>query len=192
MQKLLIGLLGISMLFLSACNSASSPSNATGNQSQKPSAATEQPPEPTPTPSTSLLSIGDSATLGDWEISVTDFYYTDKIDMTSYTYYHPDEGNQYAVVAVQVANKGKDASTFLPTYSLSNDVRAKVYYAGEYEYSATNLLGVNEDLHDSTMNPLASKEGIIVFSVPDEVVNGEDSLCLTFSANRNEITFSLR
>lgn len=192
MKKFMLSLLGVSLLLLSACNSTNLTATEDNNQLKKPDIETEQISEPTPTPGTSLLSIGDSAPLGDWEISVTDFYYTDKIDMSSYTYYHPDEGNQYAVVVAQVTNNGTAMGTFLPTYSMSNDVRAKIYYADKYEYSASVLFGVDDDLHDETLNPLTSKEGIIVFSIPDAVVDGEDSLVIILSSGHDELTFSLR
>lgn len=174
---------------------SASPSEAPADENTSPPAAPSEPSEtssPVPTSSGDLLSIGDNTTLGDWGILVTDFYYTDQINQSAYTYYYPDEGNQYAVATVRVSNNGTEAATFLPTPGLANDVRAKIYYAGKYEYTATYLLGVNEDLHNATMNPLTAKEGIIVFSVPDAVVTGQESLSLVFSAGRNDITFSLR
>lgn len=184
-KKMLSLVLAAFVLLLTACG-------ATNSDAPSKTAKPQPTATPTPTPEVSLLSIGDSAVLGDWEICLSDFYYADKINQSSYIYFSPDEGNQYAVVAVHVTNNGSAADTFLPSFHRNTDVQAKVYYADEYEYSATNLLGVSEDLHDSSMNPLTSKDGIIVFSVPDTVVNGEDSLSITFSAGRNEITFSLR
>lgn len=193
MKKIVLSILVMSILLLSACNSTSLPSNVKNDTpGQEPTDGIQQTPEPTQDLVASLLSIGDSSTLNDWAITVSNFYYTDKIDISAYTFYQPDDGNQYAVAEVQVTNNGKESNTFLPSFSTGNDVRAKIYYAGEYEYSSTVLLGVNEDLHDSTLNPLTSKDGIIVFSIPDTVVNGEDSLVLTLSAGHDEISFSLR
>lgn len=149
-------------------------------------------PSPAPADNTNSLTIGDSTSLGDWDILVTDFYYTDKIETSPYTYFHPDAGNQYAVVAARVTNKGRAANRFLPSVSTASDVRTKIYYANEYEYDSSLLLGVDKDLHDSSLNPLTSKDGIIAFSVPDVVANSDDSLSITFSAGRNEVTFSLR
>jgi len=139
-----------------------------------------------------VLAIGDTATLQNWEITVTDFYLTTKIDGDYSAYYSPDEGNQYAVVAVSAANKGKESDVFLPTYSLTNDIRAKIYYQEEYEYSPTNILGYRQDMHDSSMNPLTTKEGIIAFSLPNLVADSSDALLLTFSCSNEKATFSLR
>lgn len=149
-------------------------------------------PSSAPASGTNSLSIGDSATLGNWEISVTDFYYADKIETSPYTYFHPDEGNQYAVVTAQVTNNGTQMDTFLPSINIGDDVWANLYYANKYEYSSSVLLGVDKDLHNASINPLISKTGIIAFSVPNVVVNSNDSLSVTFSAGRDEITFSLR
>lgn len=169
-------------------------SQGPSDQPQPSEAPSDTPASNPPTSSTdaNMLSIGDSVTLGDWDILVTDFYYTDKIDMGSYTYYDSEEGNQFAVAVVRVTNNGTELDTFLPPIALSSDIQANIYYAGKYEYSSSILLGVNEDLHNQTLNPLTSKEGIIAFSVPDLVVNSEDSLSLTFSADRDAVTFSLR
>lgn len=138
------------------------------------------------------LAIGETATLGDWEISVTDFSFTTKIDVNQYLYFTPDEGNQYAIVSLSVTNNAKESDTFLPSFSTTSDVHAKICYGDGYEYSSSYLIGYDKDLHDSSMNPLTSKEGVIIFPVPDLVANSEDELLLILSQGNKEIIFTLR
>lgn len=149
-------------------------------------------PAPAESLNTGLLSIGDNATLGNWEISVTDFYYTDKIETSRYTYFYPDEGNKYAVVNVKVTNNGTEMDTFLPPINVGNDVWANLYFADKYEYSPSFLPGFDKDLSVQTINPLITKDGVIAFIVPDIVVNSTDPLSITFSIGRDEVSFSLR
>ena len=139
-----------------------------------------------------MLTIGDSATLGDWEISVSDFYFTERIDDSSFSYFQADDGNQYAVVGAKIVNNGKEADTFLPLIGFDDDVSATLYYIGEYKYTPTSLLGLGKDLSSQTVNPLASKEGIIVFSVPGSIANDDSTFSLTLSLGRDEVTFSLQ
>lgn len=150
-------------------------------------------PEPTPTPDPEevFLAVGENATLKDWGIVVSDFYFTKQIDNGDFFYYSPEDGCRYAVVSAQITNNGKESQTFLPSFSTNSDVRADIYYAGEYEYSATVLL-MDEDLHNATLNPLTSKNGIIVFELPEMIETSEESLTLTFSAGLDEVSISLR
>lgn len=127
--------------------------------------------------------LGDTITLGNWEITVTDFSFKAELESDYSTITYPaGEGNQYGVAYVTVTNTGTEADNFLPTYSFSSkDVRAKIYYQDEYEYSGTIILGYSKDLHDSHMNPLTEKTGILAFSVPDSVADDDGKLVLTFS-----------
>ena len=139
------------------------------------------------------IATGESATLGDWEISVTAWETSTEIaDSSGYFSFTPTEGNQFIVVSATVTNNGTASNTFLPTFALNDDVTAKIYYNGEYEYSATQLLGEENSLHDATLNPLTSKSGIIVYDVPPAVTEGTEPLVITFEAGTESITFKLR
>lgn len=154
---------------------------------------TKQPDDASsPAANTGALGIGDSATIGDWDITVTDFYYTDRIETGTLGYYHPDDGSQYAVIAARVTNNGTASDIFLPTISGNDDVEAHLYYAGKYTYAPSMFIGVDGDLGSDVINPLASKDGIIAFSVPDVVVDGADSLSVSFTCGGDELSFSLR
>lgn len=137
------------------------------------------------------LSLGESVELGDWSISVTAFELSTKLSDKLFSY-APDEGNQYAVVSVSVANNGAEADTFLPSFGFGDDIFAKIMYDKQYTYSSTNLLTYDADLHDEFLNPLSSATGVIVFSLPDVVANGTGSLSINFTAGANTAEFTLR
>lgn len=191
MKKKVLCLMCVLALCLPACGGV----GVDHKESTQPKTSGETTPEPTPTPTLppdeELLEIGDSATLGDWSITVSDFYFTDKIKNGEFFYFSPEEGSLYAVVSAQVTNNGKESDTFLPSFSTSSDVRATIYYSEEYEYSASVLL-MDEDLHNTTLNPLTSKSGIIAFDLPEMMETSEETLSITFTAGRDKVTFSLR
>lgn len=137
------------------------------------------------------LEMGSEAELGDWTISVSGFEFADRIDNT-YSYFEPGDGNKYAVVSVSVANNGTEADSFLPSFGFGDDVGAKILYDGQYQYSSTQLLGYDEDLHDEFLNPLSSATGVIIFEMPEVVASGSEPLQIIFDAGSENVTFDLR
>lgn len=137
------------------------------------------------------LTVGESTELGDWTISVTAFEFLSKISDSLFSY-KPDSGSQYGVVSVSITNNGTTADSFLPSFGFGDDVAAKIIYNGQYEFSSTNLLSYDEDLHDKFLNPLTSASGVIVFELPDSVVNGAESLSIKFASGANTVEFALR
>lgn len=139
-----------------------------------------------------LLGLNEESTLKDWSITVTNVEFLDKIPQSQYTSFQAKEGNKYFKIDCTVTNNGTDSNTFLPSVTLGSSVTAKVLYQNDYEYSPSNLLGNQDDLHDTTLNPLSSKEGIIVFEIPDSVVSSDEELILVLKAGRNEIKYKVR
>ncbi len=136
------------------------------------------------------LKIGDTATTENWEITVNSAEVVEKIDGDFGTYFKPDEGNKYLVVNLSVKNISKDAETFLPYVGFGDDISAKVKYQ-DYEFSSTNLLGHSEEMHDSHINPLSSKTGIIAFSLANEVTENLGDVHVVFNERRTDYDFSL-
>ena len=144
-----------------------------------------------------VYKIGDTAILGDWEITVTSAEFMSEISDNSYEYFtsafHPEEGNVFTVVSVTVKNQGQEADTFLPSYPIGNQVSARLKYDnGNYEFNATNLLGYEKDIHDEFLNPLSSKEGIIAFDVVKSASEDDKSLSIEFSAKRESVVFNIK
>lgn len=139
-----------------------------------------------------LYNIGDSASLKDWTINVTDAQIVDSIS-SDYAVFSPnEEGNKYVQVYATAENNGKQAGNFLPSYGFGDDINAKVLYSDGYEFSATILLGYDNDLHDSHINPLSSQSGEIAFEIPSTVAESTDELLIQFSSGNDVIKFKIR
>lgn len=203
MKKKLVILLGVSVcLLFSACGSNSTPKNdaakdAKTSQVQEDEAsdaedAVEQGEEPEEKePEETAFQIGDNSQLKDWAISVTDVKTVDSIK-ADYGSFSPEEGNKYLHLFVTVTNNGKTADTFMPTMGFGDDVRAKVLYGDGYEFSASNLLGYSNEIHDSTVNPLSTKTGELAFAVPASVADGTEELLVEFSSGNDTVVFKIR
>lgn len=133
-------------------------------------------------------STGDTVTIDTWEITLNSVEVLEQIDNT-YGYFSPEDGSKYVVANVTVKNTGTQSETFLPAIYLGDDVKAKITYL-DYEFSSSQLLGYQDDLHSATLNPLSSKTGIIAFEIADEAVSAND-LVLTLFNNSENITYSL-
>ena len=154
-------------------------------------AAPEEEPKPEESPET-IYNIGDSALLKDWNINVTDAQTVDSISSGYIVFSPKEEGNKFLQVYVTVENKGKQADNFLPSFGLRDEVSAKVLYSDGYEFSATNLLGYDNELHDSSINPLSSQTGEIAFEIPSTVADSADELLIEFSSGNDKIKFKIR
>lgn len=195
---------GMIAFAITACSSApkSSPTQKpTAEITAEPTAeVTEEPTqepteEPTEEPTqepVSQFKIGEIATLGNWEISITDMKIVDHIDISNYSSYTPDGSDKYIQVFASITNNGKKSDKFLPSYSFGDDVSVRLLYNTDYEYNSSILLGYDKDLHDSTLNPLTSIDGEIVFSVPEKITSSKEELLLVFFVGEDSVTFKIR
>ena len=152
---------------------------------------TENESQPEESPET-IYETGNSASLKDWTINVTDAQIVDSIAADYGSFEPKEEGNKFIQVFVTVNNDGKQADRFLPSYSIGDDVNAKILYSDGYEFTATNLLGYSNDLHDSTINPLSSQTGEIAFEIPSTVAESTDELLIQFSSGNDTLKFKVR
>ena len=130
---------------------------------------TTQKPTPTPEPLFEIV----SGTAGDWEITVTDFDYTQAISVGLLHEYRANEGSKYCTISLTVKNIGKKAQTFLPYISYGNSATAEIVWDG-YEYIRSELIWSDKDmLSNESLNPLVSASGLIVFEVPDEMADSD-------------------
>ncbi len=179
---------------------ASDEEQATDAPQETPEKAPEEPQEEAPEEApeepqeeeADILQIGSTATLGDWEITVTDFAFTTSIS-NGYGAFTPDDGNQFGVVHATVTNLGKDAATFLNSFGFGNDnLGTKILYGDGYEFSSSSLLAYDDDLHNAFLNPLSSKSGVAAFQIPESVVTSTEPLTVKFFTPSDEVIFSLR
>ena len=149
-------------------------------------------PEETESKEEVVHSIGESVVLNDWEIAITDVKVVESVS-SDYMIYEPkEEGNKFAQLFVTVQNKGKESDRFLPSFGYNDDVFVKLYYGDGYEFSATQLLGYDNDLHDSTINPLSSQSGEVAFEIPESVASASDEVIIKFIAGEDSISFKIR
>lgn len=139
-----------------------------------------------------VYNIGETATLNDWEITVTDMKIVESIAADYGSFTPNDEGNKYVQVFVTAKNNGKEAKDFLPIIGMGDDVNAKVVFGDGYEFVATNLLGYGNDMHGSKVNPLSSQSGEIAFEVPEAVHASEDELQIHFLSGNSVLKFKIR
>lgn len=140
----------------------------------------------------SVLMLNEEGILEDWAITVTNTEVTDRIKENDYAGFTPEDGSKYLAVEISVTNNGKSASTFLPSFGMGDSISAKVLYQNDYEFSSTNLLGYSKELHNSTINPLSTKTGIVAFEIPDSVASSEDELILVISAGKKNLQIKIR
>lgn len=185
MKKIaLISCLTAFAILLSSCSLFSSPGTKRPYKPHSPSSSIsesssqleESLPESSE-PVKDYFAIGDSCDLQDWNVTVTDVSFETQIDV-SYGHYNADKGNQYVIVGLSIVNNGSREDTIFPYFSLGSALSAKIYYQDEYEYTPDNLISLDEDLHGETIAPLATASGVIVFELPETVINGTDPLIL--------------
>ena len=165
--------------------------SSTESTTDEDSELTENESQPEESPET-IYETGNSASLKDWTINVTDAQIVDSIAADYGSFEPKEEGNKFIQVFVTVNNDGKQADRFLPCYSIGDDVNAKILYSDGYEFTATNLLGYSNDLHDSTINPLSSQTGEIAFEIPSTVAESTDELLIQFSSGNDTLKFKVR
>ena len=152
----------------------------------------------------STVAIGETATIGSWEITVTSVEYAPEltpISQSSMAVPIPaSDGNQFAIVNVQVKNISEDLESFLPSTSFVEHTEETLIYDGKYNYngrSTEGLISTFNSLVDKVVSPLETKTGYIAFDVPNEVAESEKPLQLKIEQKKDyktldSVLFSLR
>ncbi|MEE0251791.1 MAG: DUF4352 domain-containing protein [Acutalibacteraceae bacterium] len=152
----------------------------------------------------STVAIGETATIGGWEITVTSVEYAPEltpISQSSMAVPIPaSDGNQFAIVNVQVKNISEDLESFLPSTSFVEHTEETLIYDGKYNYngrSTEGLISTFNSLVDKVISPLETKTGYIAFDVPNEVAESEKPLQLKIEQKKDyktldSVLFSLR
>lgn len=196
MKKFKAIMLCAALISLAGCaNTTTSRESSNTTTQEAPAATAEITAETIDTKETaeasSAAAVGDTVSLGGFDITVNSFEFLSKISQSEYLSFKPDDGNVYLSISMSVKNTASEAQTFAPSFSMSKN-SIKAIYDGSYEFSGTNLLGYSEDIHDSHINPLSSVNGVYVFSVASEIENSDKSLQLKITIDGETITYSLR
>jgi hypothetical protein len=194
-KKLLLPVLFAVVLSASACGSKTSAPKTESTTTETTVAETTTIEETTTVPETEAASqtipMGQATKMGEWNITVNNMQIVENIP-DGYGKFTPDAGNKYLLVTMSVSNEGKQANSFLPSFSMGDNIDAKIVYGDGYEFTKTNLLGYSKSLLDSTINPLSSKDGDIAFVIPDSVASATDPIVLEISNGNEKFNFALR
>lgn len=180
---------------LSACGgSATQEAEATTQAVETTESATEASTEAETTAAETTASeipMGQTATIDCWDITVSQMQILDAVS-NGYGQFEPGEGNKYLLISLSAANNGKESASFLPSFSMTDDIRAKLIYGDGYEFDQTNLLGYDRSLLDSVVNPLSSVEGDMAFEIPNTVAESTDKIILEFVCGNEQLDFVIR
>lgn len=129
----------------------------------------------------SVYQIGETVTLRDWELTVTD---------VSFTANEKDPEKKCVKVYCTVKNVGKEKKCFCPAYSSSWEyISSKLLYGDGYEYKVSSE---DRDLSGKDIIPLSSASGYLQFIVPEIVADSQEELSIQFSYFWDRISFQLR
>jgi len=122
-------------------------------------------PEPEPEPEIELIpyEIGDTTTFEQFEITVTGFEITERIE-TSTFYFVPREDLQFAVVHLTLTNMGEERETLLRTLIRANDARATLAHENGETFDALNL-NTRRSLLGTRIDEGEEFEGFLVFEI---------------------------
>lgn len=188
-KLLVVTVLSVMAIGGTACSSNTSTEPVVKNDTATGTTTTETPE--TTTEAAASLALGETGTIGNWQVVVTGSEATKRVD-EDMMYFEASEGNQYIMIDVTVENTGKQAASFLSMVTLDGDPDAKLIYGDGYEYKPTGLMGSEKELQDTPVNPLEKKDGRITFEVPDTVVKSDEPLTLTITNSTDTLSYAIR
>lgn len=131
-----------------------------------------------------------SGTVGNWEIKINDFSYSDSVSVGVLHEYEAKENSKYCIVSITVKNIGKEAATFLPIVYYGDTTTAKIKW-NDLEYTRSNLVFSKDNLSSEDLNPLVSTNGNIAFELPNEVIESNTPPIIVFSYGSESLSFEL-
>jgi len=186
--------LGVSVTFISPAEDDSSDHEIELNDSQDLEEPNVEETEPNNLEQIELLQIGQTATIGEWEINITSVDFVHEIQSSDFFYYAPDDGSVYAYIVLTARNTGTSPNRFLesiPAFG-QESVRSEVMYDNEFTFINTLFLTYRDGIIDTTVNPLTSTTGSLVYTVPEVVVDSSAPLTLSFSYGQETVSFDLK
>ena len=139
-------------------------------------------------PEQTIFEVGDTAIIGDWEVTVNFVEWTNRVQAGRW-YYNPLDELTFLYVELTVTNLGTSPETFLSRLGRGYEI----VYDDTFTFPHTRLPAYRDSLLEGMLtSPLTSSTGSIVFSIADRAVESDGSLILTFSIGREEISFNVR
>lgn len=150
-------------------------------------------PEPEPEPEIELIpyDIGDTTVFEQFEMTVTDFELTERIETGSF-YFVPGEGKQFAVVYLTLTNTGEERETLLRTIIRANDARATLVHENGETFNALNL-NTRQSLLGTRIDAGEEFEGFLVFEIDAGTAEtGELSFMIDNAARGSIVLYQVR
>lgn len=140
-----------------------------------------------------LIGCNEEVEIGDWIATMTGYSFEDEWS-DGFLTYSAGDGNKYLLVDLTVTNNGTKADTFVTKYyAYDGDIEAKIYYQDKYEYNINNFMGsVGDDLSSLSIKPLETKEGSLIFKVPDAVASEDGSVTMELTRNKDTYNFQIK
>lgn len=140
-----------------------------------------------------LIGCNEEVEIGDWIATMTGYSFEGEWS-DGFLTYSAGDGNKYLLVDLTVTNNGTKADTFVTKYyAYDGDIEAKIYYQDKYEYNINNFMGsVGDDLSSLSIKPLETKEGSLIFKVPDAVASEDGSVTMELTLNKDVYNFQIK
>lgn len=140
----------------------------------------------------SELQRDESIILGNWEITYHSSQIVKEFDEGMFRY-TANDGCQFVRGEFTITNKGTENDTFLPMiYTVSEDPIAQVTDSKrENFYDCVNAVTNSKCLNSTSLEAGESKDGEIIFEVPDEVALGTEPLYIAVSLGKQIFYYPL-
>lgn len=140
----------------------------------------------------SELEAGEAICMGNWEITYHSASVVKEFDSGMFRF-TADEGFQFVKGEFTIKNVGAETDTFLPTvYYIDEDPIVRITDANrENYYDSVNAMSDSRCLSSTSLEPGESKDGEIIFQVPDEVALGDEPLYVEVSLKNRSVCYVL-
>lgn len=140
----------------------------------------------------SELQRDESIILGNWEITYHSGQIVKEFDEGMFRYTAKD-GCQFVRGNFTITNKGTEKDTFLPmVYTISEDPIAQVTDSNREDfYDCVNAVTNSNCLNSTSLEAGESKDGEIIFEVPDEMALGTEPLYIAVSLGKQIFYYPL-
>lgn len=141
----------------------------------------------------SELSSGESVILGNWEITYHSYQAVKSFDVGVFRY-TPNDGCQYVRAEFSVKNCGDETDTFLPAvYQVSEDPVVQIMdEKRKHIYDCVDALNDSRCLNSTVLDAGESKDGELIFEVPDNMLEKADKLFFVVSMGKQNASYRFR
>lgn len=141
----------------------------------------------------STVEPGQPVQFGGWEITYHSARIVSEFEYGMYVF-SADEGKQCVIADLTVANRGLNSDTFLPVvYYPNEDPTLYVTDSGkEDRYDCVNVMMYSPCLNSKTVEPGGSKDGELVFQIPDSLAQSGEQLYIAVTLGRQVVYYPLR